>query len=360
MTPLTVISLKPDCRHFRGDIPCKPHKFHGVHCPGCPLYEPTDGRVLVIKLGAIGDVIRTTPILHKLKEVYPRHAVWWVTETTDVVPETVDVRLPWNDASILALQHVDFDLVLSLEKDLHACALAMSVPSKRLKGFILKNGKCAPIDGDADHKYLTGVFDDLNKENTKSYPEEIFELSGFRFSGEKYVLRNFADDGYAWKLPKKKKIVGLNTGCGGRWPSRLWPDAHWVALARSLGRAGYTPLLLGGEEEQRKNLRIAKASGALYPGHFPLRQFINLVDQCRLVVTAVTMAMHIAIGLEKKIVLFNNIFNRNEFELYGLGEILEPTVPCDCFYARECPKQCMRSITPKRVLETVQCLLPAK
>ena len=35
-----------------------------------------------------------------------------------------------------------------------------------------------------------------------------------------------------------------------------------------------------------------------------------------LVVTAVTMAMHIALGLGKKLVLFNNIFNPHEFELY--------------------------------------------
>src|SRR5207249_851233 len=65
--------LKFDCRFFRGDIPCSPHKEHGVHCVdadgnSCPYYDPTTKRFLVTKLGAIGDVIRTTPLLHKLKE----------------------------------------------------------------------------------------------------------------------------------------------------------------------------------------------------------------------------------------------------------------------------------------------------
>ncbi len=63
-----------------------------------------------------------------------------------------------------------------------------------------------------------------------------------------------------------------------------------------------------------------------------MKTFINLVSNMDLVVTAVTMAMHITLGLEKKIVLFNNIFNKNEFELYGLGEIIEPENKCTCFF----------------------------
>ena len=129
-------------------------------------------------------------------------------------------------------------------------------------------------------------------------------------------------------------------------------------LARKVKRAGYLPLLLGGEQEHRKNLKIAKASGATYLGHFPLKQFINLVNQCDLVVTAVTMATHITIGLGKKIVLFNNIFNKNEFELYGLGEILEPEFECTCFYSPTCPNNCMQYISVARVFETVNRLLP--
>ncbi len=352
--------LKTDCRFFRGDIPCKPHKIHGVHCENCPYYEPIKERILIIKLGATGDVIRTTPILRKLREVYPHSQIWWITQSPEVIPSVVDVVLPWDAGNILTVQRTEFDLLLSLDKDREACALAMSVPARVIKGFILRNGKIAPVDHDAEHKYLTGIFDDLNKANTKSYPQEIFELCGFTFSGEKYILDTFEDAGYHWRLPKNKKIVGLNTGCGSRWRSRLWPEQHWIALAKMLKRAGYLPLLLGGEEEHKKNLRLAETSGARYLGYFPLKQFINLINQCDLVVTAVTMAMHVTIGLEKKIVLFNNIFNRHEFELYGLGEILEPAVPCNCFYAQECPEECMKSITPKRVFETIRNLLPIK
>jgi heptosyltransferase-2 len=69
------------------------------------------------------------------------------------------------------------------------------------------------------------------------------------------------------------------------------------------------------------------------------------------------MALHIAIALNKKLVLFNNIFNRNEFELYGLGEIIEPDVECLGCFKGECPKQCMDLIKPNQVFETCQRVL---
>jgi heptosyltransferase-2 len=94
--------VKTDCRFFRGDIPCKPHKAHGVHCADCPYYEPIKERILIIKLGAIGDVIRTTPLLRKLREVYPQSQIWWITRSPEVLPSVVDVVLDWAWARSLS------------------------------------------------------------------------------------------------------------------------------------------------------------------------------------------------------------------------------------------------------------------
>ena len=68
-----MIEVKRDCRFFRGDVPCKPHKQHGVHCSECKYYEKIDKNILIIKLGAIGDVIRTTPLLRRLKTMPRLH-----------------------------------------------------------------------------------------------------------------------------------------------------------------------------------------------------------------------------------------------------------------------------------------------
>jgi heptosyltransferase-2 len=151
----------------------------------------------------------------------------------------------------------------------------------------------------------------------------------------------------------------LNTGCGRRWVTRLWSFENWTALIKGLKKEGFGVLLLGGPDEDEKNRKLSEMTGATYLGHFPLRKFLSLVNHCDIIVTSVTMALHIAIGLEKKVVLFNNIFNRNEFELYGLGNILEPEVGCKgCFKQRfdsNCEvANCMELITPQMVLNAIK------
>ena len=58
--------------------------------------------------------------------------------------------------------------------------------------------------------------------------------------------------------------------------------------------------------------------------------------------------MHIALGLGKKLVLFNNIFNPHEFELYGRGTILAPEQKCTCFFQPRCTDAnfCLETLRP--------------
>lgn len=362
----TPATLKTDCRHFRGEVPCRPHKEHGVHCVDergtvCSHYDRIRTRILIIKLGAIGDVIRTTPLLHKLRAMYPAAKITWLTYTPEILPTQVDEALPYTLPSIVALESRPFDILLNLDKDQDACALALRISAKEKKGFILKDGVVVPATSEAHAKYMTGVFNDVSKTNRKSYPQEIFEVSGFTYGGEKYILEPPPAPAKPWKIDHKKMVVGLNTGCGGRWTSRLWAEERWSALASALKKKGYEVVLLGGEQEHKRNSTIAKRSKAKYFGFFSLSEFSSLVNECDLVVTGVTMAMHITIGLGKRIVLFNNIFNKYEFELYGLGEILEPSKPCQCFYRPVCVNKeyrCMEHLAVPDVVAAVQRHLP--
>jgi len=338
---------------------------HGVHCvepdgTACAHYDPVEEHILIIKLGALGDVIRTTPLLHRLKREFPHARITWLTQYPEVVPSLVDRTLPFSLASIVTLRSIHFDIIYNLDKDPEACALTDQLHGHVKRGFILRDGVVAPLDPAGEQKYLTGVFDDVSKANTKSYPQEIFEICGFTFQGERYILDRPDTPGRRWNISAKKKVIGLNTGCGGRWTSRLWPEKSWVTLARTLKRKGYEVILLGGELEHRKNLSLAKKSGARYFGHFPLQEFIGLVDRCDLVVTGVTMATHIAIGLGKKLVLFNNIFNKHEFELYDQGTLIEPERPCTCFYQPTCTNpeyRCMEHLSVQSVVTACEELL---
>ncbi len=64
-----------DCRYFLGHKPCR---FRCV-CDGCVHYSPFGKRILIIKLAALGDVLRT------LRAIDPDCHITWLTEP-GVVP----------------------------------------------------------------------------------------------------------------------------------------------------------------------------------------------------------------------------------------------------------------------------------
>lgn len=348
--------VKVDCRFFRGDVPCKPHKEEGVHCEQCSYYTPTKKKILIIKLGAIGDVIRTTPLSVKLRQEYPLAEISWLTNYPEVIPHDVDrvYRLDFQD--ILTLLATPFDMLYNLDKDTVACSLANILKADLKRGFHLKDGKCSPLDTAAYHKWLTGLFDDISRQNTKSYLEEIFEICGFTYNKEEYILDD-VDVGLFESIKNKELLIGLNTGCGNRWNTRIWPEKYWIELAKKLKNRRTDILLLGGPEEDEKNKRIAQASQSIYLGHFPLKQFASLIAQCDLIVTGVTMALHVALALRRKVVLLNNIFNKNEFELYNTGVIIEPDVECLGCYKTSCERDCMTLIKPGDIVNACKNLL---
>ncbi|MBX3043486.1 MAG: glycosyltransferase family 9 protein [Ignavibacteriae bacterium] len=346
---------KSDCRHFVGTVPCKPHKQFGKHCYNCDDYTPTDGIILIIKLGAIGDVIRTTPLIHKIKKEYPDKKIWWLTYSPDIVPSVVDSVFSYNAENIEILKSTEFDIAINLDKDLQAGAILKAVTAQTKYGFTIHNGVPAPVNKLADDKFITGLFDDVNQANKLSYLQEIFNICGWQFEGEEYILD--CDNSINWEFYNNgKKVVGLNTGCGARWISRLWSDDNWIELIERLQAEGYFPLLLGGSQEDDKNKYFAEKTGASYLGYFSLSVFISLMNKCDAVVSAVTMGMHIAVGLKKPLILMNNIFNPSEFELYGRGEIVQPAVPCKCFFSPKCKNDdyfCMDHLSVDSIFNAV-------
>jgi heptosyltransferase-2 len=319
---------------------------------------------LIIKLGAVGDVIRTTPILRRLKKEFPNAEITWVTHTPDILPkEWVDNILDFTLPNIIWLTQQRFDWLINLDKDKEAISLTERIIATKKCGFKMNNfGKSISMGHPhEDHKWLTGIWDDLNKANTLNYLEEIFRICGYSFNNEEYILD--VDEDISENIDNSKLIVGLNTGCGARWVTRQWPEANWVELAKLLAYKGYEPILLGGTLEDNKNKRIAATSRAIYFGTTSLRRFFSLVNKCHIIVSQVTMAMHVAIALKKYLVLMNNIFNRNEFYLYDRGVLIEPDLDClGCFkqdFDKNCKSDnCMELISVFDVFEAIESKSP--
>jgi heptosyltransferase-2 len=316
---------------------------------------------LIIKLGAICDVIRTTPLIVKYRSLYPRCHISWITQSPDILPSSqIDVIYKFDFASVYAVQNMKFDIAINLDKEPEACSLLKDVTATLKYGFTWKDYHIDVATPAAEHKLMTGLFDHISKINTKHYLDEIFEICHLQFNDEPFLLDVNPQYAKKWDSLKisaeGKPVVGLNTGCGKRWTTRLWPNEYWIQLIKSLQQQGYYPIVLGGAAEDENNRVLSAQTGVYYPGHFSLPEFIALTSKCNAIVTQVSMMMHIVTALRIPMVLMNNIFNKNEFYLYGKGVIVEPSTGCDCYYGNTCSRQrtCMHDIMPELIFNHIQ------
>jgi lipopolysaccharide heptosyltransferase III len=356
-----------DCRYFLGDRPCRFRR----QCGGCPHFEPFGTRILIIKLGASGDVLRTTPLLRALKRRYPQSHVTWLVEPESVPlfqsnPLIDRILTPGLDTWTRLLVERYF-LLLCLDKADRATALAMRVQADRKAGFgMTQDGTLCVLNPEAEYALMLGVSDELKfHRNRKSYQQVMFEAAGLEYQGEEYVLE-VEDEAAAWAAElgrtlraRGRPVIGIHTGAGPSFAGKIWPVRHTAELARRLhGELECTVLLLGGTRERERNEEIARLAGdaVVDTGSHPFARFAALVDLCDAVVSGDTLSMHVAIARRKQVVALFGSTCAWEIDLYGRGEHVVTEAECSPCYLQTCPigEICMERISVQRVLEAVQ------
>jgi len=334
-------------------------------------------RILIVKLAAIGDVLRTTPLLSGLKRAYPQSQITWVVDK-EAFPllknnPYIDRLLTFAFPDLLPLEMEAFDLVVGLEKEPRGAALVTKVRSQEKKGFGLgPEGNVFPLNQASEYAYLLGLCDELKfYQNKKTYPELIFEAVELAYQKDEYQLFLAAEDlafaaAFAQKMGLKKGnlVIGLNTGAGDVFANKAWTLAGYLELIAGLKKWPRTSLLLlGGPKERERNRKILrKAKNAVIDAGCDntLGQFAALVDLCDLVISGDTTALHLAIGLKKKVVALFGPTCAQEIELYGRGEKITTSLSCAPCYRRSCSvsPSCMEAIEAKEVMKKIRALLP--
>lgn len=366
------VHIAADCRFFLGDRPCVWHKREGAVCT-CAHYAPVAARILIIKLDAMGDVLRTTTLLPLITARHPGAFVTWITRPESVPllqnnPHIHEV-IAYGADSAVHLAAREFDYAINLDAGKVSAGLMAMARAARRDGFILHpHGYVLPTSPAAAAWLEMGTNDVLKRQGTRTYQDwmkSILDLS--QDPGEHYVLELRDDEIQAGrahlaslKVDFNRPIVGLNTGAGGRWELKQWREQGYVDLILRLGRElGVQFLLLGGPAEEARNARLKRAFDAAVvdPGcHNPVRHFAALVAACDVVVTGDTLAMHIALALERRLVVLFGPTSAPEIELYGLGEKVIPDMTCLGCYKNHCDfvPNCMDLISVDMVSDAVQ------
>ncbi|HOE96388.1 MAG TPA: glycosyltransferase family 9 protein [Candidatus Sumerlaeota bacterium] len=350
--------LHLDCRHYRGDRPCLHHR----PCEGCPHYAPMGPRVLIIKLGALGDVVRTGCLLPALAGwPEPPHVTWVTAPAAQPLVERLTVAgrpavhrvLPFTTETLAHLELEHFDCVLSLDKEPGPCALAMRIEVRERLGIGLSRyGTVYPLNEECEYYFRLGL-DNEEKffRNRKSYPRLLFEALGWDYGGERYELTpTAADEAEADRrlraagLPADAPFLAVNPGAGGVFANKAWRTEGYMELIQRL-RAERPELhfvLTGGPEDSARLDAIAAAVGPdrmHAPGaDLPLGPFAALIGRAAVLVSGDTLAMHLAIAQRRRVVAIFGPTCPQEIELFALGERVVTSADCAPCYLRQCDK----------------------
>lgn len=365
--------IKTDCLYYIGERPCKFQKNHNIECnENCNYYTKIDKRILIIKKDALGDVLRTTPLIHSIKEKYGNKThITWLTNPNayDLLKNNplINRIYRFEFPTILHLEFEEYDILFNIDKDRPSLGLSKKIRAKHKFGYTMNGcGNLTTFKHNKPYALKLGISDYLKKINTKTYQEIICELLELPYS---------ITYQYIFNIPKKEKIVkelvekykisfnqtivGFNTGAGPRFLSKLWPKEYFIQLGKKLiNEKGCSIMLLGGEKEIeinnyiyekiKKDISLQDNNKIINTGsNNSLIEFATLISMLDILITGDTLALHLAIALNKKFIALFGPTSANEIETYGIGIKLVAPSECLLCYKKSCKldKSCMSLIT---------------
>ena len=367
----------PDCKHFTGYKPC----FPDTKClDECVDPYPLGKKILIVNLEAMGNVLVTTTLLPAIKRKYPRSSIYWITlpnayRLLDNNPYLDKVYI-WEPQSWLSLQTMAFDIVVNVDKVVHACAFTMSLNAKKKLGYGLnKNGVIIPLNKEAEYNYRLGLDDHLKFHvNQKTNSQLLTEAMGLKYSRDEYIL-NLTQDEINFCQQYRKEIlanhppltthhsplvVGFNTGCSLLYPNKKMTIDQDVILINELSKKeNYRLVLLGGPEDTERNAEIARQVGDKVintPTREGIRQGLCYINICDVIITGDSFGMHAGIALKKYIIVWFGVSCPPEVDLLDRGVKLIPEgLACSPCWKRECPYnvECIQMIDLVRIVHEV-------
>jgi ADP-heptose:LPS heptosyltransferase len=316
-------------------------------------------RILVIKLGALGDVVLATPHMRAIVEAYPEAEVTLLTSPAcaslvqglpglEVVAfERRGFAEMWR---VLAwLRRGRFAVVFDLQGSLRSRIMTRCSGARQRiggrPGFAYTH---TSIVGDE----TIHAFDALNR---------LLAAAGIDpappqpwVPARDAVEARLTDWVEQHKLARHRLVL-LHAGSSERWPSKRWEEAHFATLAMVLTEQGYAVIWIGANEDRDVNRRLARQVGMDATGAFNYLELAALGRRAEFAVVNDSAPMHI---LSASSLPVYALFGPTDWRRsHGLGQaervLLNPVACCPC-HQPVCPPgfdhRCLSELTPGQVL----------
>ena len=336
-------------------------------------------RILIVKLGSIGDVVHTLPALAAIRSAMPQAEISWVVErkSSEILKDNplldrlieVDTKalrrglmsgetLRAPRQQLRRLRASAFDIALDFQGLLKSASIARLSGARRVFGYsraglrepastiFLSKRVSVPNQTHVIRKALLLVEGALGIPAPRqlSFPINISPTD----ETEALQASAHTDGNFAILNP------------GGGWPTKLWSVDRFGKLADLLWSSyGISSLITygPGELDLAEGVRQASASGKVYPVNLSLKGFYSLAQKARVYVGGDTGPTHIAVAAGAPIV---GLFGPTEWWRNGSPRaedicVERNDIDCrvDC-HRRSCSKWICMDIDVERVMRAVE------
>ncbi len=337
-------------------------------------------KVLIVLLGAIGDVTRALPLAVRIKQAWPTSELVWAVEPTSAPllekHEAIDRAIVFERhrgftayiSFLRELRRERFDVVLDLQRHLKSGFTSFSTRAETRVGFHPKNAK----EGNwlFNNRYIPRVenfsakiahyqlFGDL----LGIAPTEPLEFGLRPTAEESREAEEFLTSeahGSNVSLPSPANRIAFILGSS--WPSRFWPEKHYVELADELYRGfGIIALLLGARSEREIGASLAREVPHAVLNlveKTTLRSLVPLFSRVRVAIGSDSGPMHIAAAVGIPVISLWGSTSPHRSAPYGSEHlVLQSPIGCSPCYRRICPglgTLCMKLIPPRAALAAI-------
>lgn len=296
---------------------------------GVPTCSPPES-LLVVRLGAMGDVIHTLAAVTALRTAAPALRIGWIIE--DRWSELLCARnSPLSGPRTPRRPVVDFVHIVDTKR-WRKSLLSSETRRQAAKALREVRGQAYEVAADFQGALKSAFFARLSSakeivgfQHPRELPARIFYSQQVQGRGEHVVeqYHSMAESVARTPLPNceaalphdaeaeasvAKKISGLSAGFviinpGAGWGSKQWPAERYGHVARALSLCGLTPLINFGPGEHKLALEVQVASdGISQPISCSISELVALARRARLFIGGDTGPLHLAAALRVPVV----------------------------------------------------------